>query len=187
MIDIYNVSLLDLLPDSLKHNEDVQAIAEAITKELQDISAEMKQVLIYSRLYELPEAVIDLLAWERHVDYYDTSLPIEQKRELVRNSIFFHRRKGTPAAVEELIKTIFGDGKVVEWFEYNGKPGYFKVITNNASATNEQAKQFIDVLNSVKRASAWLEKVEISLAEDLNLYFAGVVHTGEKISLRQVV
>lgn len=187
MIDIYNISLLDLLPDNLKEDEDVRAIAEAITPELQSVSLEIKDIIELVNLGISPEEIIDLLAWENHVDFYDASLPIEQKIKLVENADFYHRSKGTPAAVEDLIVTLFGEGKVVEWFEYDAEPGYFKVVTNNKAVTEEKAQEFIAALNSVKRKSAWLEKIEITQVEDISLYFGGFVHMGDKMELRQVV
>ncbi|WP_458412787.1 phage tail protein I [Schinkia sp. CFF1] len=187
MIDIYNISLLDLLPENLKQDEDLKAIAEAITPEMQSISLEIKDIIELANLENLLEAVIDLLAWENHVDFYDTSLPLEQKIKLVENADFYHRSKGTPAAVEDLIVTLFGEGKVVEWFEYDAEPGYFKVVTNNRAVTEERAQEFVAALNSVKRKSAWLEKIEITQVENMDLYIGGFVHTGDKMELRQVV
>ncbi|MBY0088401.1 phage tail protein I [Brevibacillus brevis] len=186
MIDIFSGSLLDILPESLKRDPDSVFIAEAIAPEFQETSKAIKLTEIMSRIDEHPEEVIDLLAWQFHVDFYDPELPLETRRELVKNSLTWHRRKGTPAAVEELISTVFGDGRVEEWFEYGGQPGYFKVITNNRDVTTEQALMFTRALNSVKNTRSWLEKIEISQVEEHNLYFAGIIHMGDKITVKQV-
>lgn len=66
-------------------------------------------------------------------------------------------------------------------------PGYFKVVTTNTAVTEELADQFVRALDSVKRKSAWLEKVEISQTESMNIYFGGVIHTGDTITLEQVM
>ncbi|MBH0333673.1 hypothetical protein ABH14_28760 [Brevibacillus brevis] len=186
MIDIYNISLLDILPDSLKNDKDMVAMAKAFTPELQSLSREAKLCMILRNIDHLPSELVDHLAWELHVDFYDPELPLEVRRLLVKNSIPWHRTKGTPAAVEELITTVFGDGGVEEWFEYGGQPYYFNVITNNREVTTEQALMFTRALNSVKNTRSWLEKIEISQVENLNLYFAGIIHTGDKITLWQV-
>jgi phage tail P2-like protein len=186
MPDIYNVSLVDILPESLKSDPQVVAMAEAITPEIQDISEAISLIVLLATLDQQPEEVVDLLAWQYHVDFYDPALDLEIKRALVKNSFSWHRRKGTAAAVEELITTVFGEGRVVEWFEYGGEPYYFKVITNNTSVTTEQAFMFTRALNSVKNTRSWLEKVEISHVEDHSLFFAGILHMGDKITLRQV-
>lgn len=186
MIDLYNISILDILPDSLKQDPDMVAMAKALTPEMQLLSEEIKLCLLLKMIDHLSSELVDHLAWEMHVDFYDPDLPLEVRRLLVKNSIPQHRRKGTPAAVEELISTVFGDGRVEEWFEYGGEPYYFKVVTNNRDVTTEQALLFTRALNSVKNTRSWLEKVEISQVEDHPLYFAGILHMGDKITLRQV-
>lgn len=57
--------------------------------------------------------------------------------------------------------TIFGYGKVEEWWEYGDDPGYFQVVVSNPKATEEQAQQFIEVVESVKRKSAHLRRVVV--------------------------
>jgi len=186
MIDIYNISLLDILPYSLQQDQDIVAMAKALTPEFQQLSRETKLCIILDNINNLSSDLVDHLAWELHVDFYDPSLPLEVRRLLVKNSIPWHRRKGTPAAVEELISTVFGEGHVEEWYEYGGDPYYFKVITNNRSVTTEQAILFTRALDSVKNTRSWLEKVEISQVEDHNLYFGVALHMGETLTLRQV-
>ncbi|PAQ15079.1 phage tail protein I [Bacillaceae bacterium SAOS 7] len=183
MIDMASFSLSQLLPPSLIQNEENQVMAEALTEMFKVIYQASEKL---DPKEPIPEHLLDIIATEEHVDFYDPSLTVDQKRQLIENSFFFHKRKGTPAAVEELIQIVFGEGKVVEWFEYEGQPGYFKVVTTNRAVTNELAEQFIRALDSVKRKSAWLEKVEITQVEQMNLYVGSILHTGDKINLRQV-
>jgi len=181
--ELLNIDLVSLLPDSLRHDEDTRAIMQAVAEEMKRLFQQFEDL----QSDEIPDFLLDLIAFEKHVDFYSNDLPVEQKRKLINRSSFFHRQKGTPAAVEELIATVFGEGKVVEWFEYGGQPYHFKVVTNNRSVTQEKAEQFLQALNSVKNVRSVLEKIEITQTEDMNLYFAGIVHTGDKIIIRQVV
>ena len=98
-----------------------------------------------------------------------------------------HIRKGTPAAVEDLIAAVFGEGKVVEWFEYGGEPYHFKVVTNDYALANERSEEFIKALNTVKNARSWLEKIEVTQVEEMNAYFAGILYLGDKLIIEQVV
>ncbi len=184
MIDIQNVSLLDLLPANLKRDPKVAAAAQAIQEEMQQTTLAISKLSIFDRLNTLNDAEADELAWQLHVDFYDATLPIEQKRALVKNAIRFHRRKGTPAAVEELIAILFGTGAVEEWFEYGGEPGYFRVRTSDPSATNERAKEFVQAIDSIKRLSAWLEAVILEeTIEMTDMYYGGVLHVGDFITI----
>lgn len=184
MINLENFSFVDLLPHSLLQDSENVGMAAAITAMFKQV---IKETSVLDPLKPIPEFLLDLIAVEEHVDFYDPTLTVEQKRQLIQRSPFFHARKGTPAAVEELIQIVFGEGRVVEWFEYGGDPGYFKVVTSNRAVTQELADQFIRALESVKRKSAWLEKVEITQEESMNLYFGGVVHIGDKLTLKQVI
>lgn len=127
--NIQTISLLDILPDSILADEKIKAIAVALDTELQKVTAETQQVLHLPRLDVLPEKVIDLLAWQFHVDFYEpVSMDIDTKRKLVKESIAWHRIKGTPAAVEMMLSSTFGrSAKVSEWYEYDGEPYHFKV------------------------------------------------------------
>ncbi|WII39203.1 phage tail protein I [Paenibacillus thiaminolyticus] len=187
MIDIGRIRLLDLIPPNLREDENVRAAAEAIDSELHAVTELMPSVAILHHIDTLDEEWVDELAWQFHVDFYDPNLPIEQKRELVKNSLAWHRRKGTPSAVAELITTIFGSGQVVEWYEYGGKPGYFKVTTSDQSATNERAKEFLAAINSVKNTRSWLEKIELTRSGTMDLNFGFVFHSGKRLFIEQVV
>lgn len=179
--NLRDLDVKKLLPNSLHKDKFTIALLRAFYEEVLSILDKTEENLL-----SFPDSLLDLLAFEKHVDFYDPSLPIEQKRQLIDRSRFFHRQKGTPAAVEDLIITLFGEGKVVEWFEYDGQPYHFKVVTNNRSVTQEKAQEFIKALNSVKRLTAILDKVELTQTEDMNIYFAGVLHTGDQITIRQV-
>ncbi|MCY7485822.1 phage tail protein I [Paenibacillus alvei] len=187
MIDIGQIRLIDLVPPNLQEDENVCAAAEAIDAELQQLTESMPSVAILHHIDQLDEQWVDELAWQFHVDFYDSSLPIEQKRELVKNSLAWHKRKGTPSAVAELITTIFGTGQVLEWFEYGGKPGYFKVTTSDPAATNERAQELLAAINSVKNTRSWLEKIELTRNGTMDLNFGFVYHSGKRLYIEQVV
>jgi len=186
MIKISDVSLLDLLPPNLRYVPSLSAAAQAIDAERKDILDAINKLALFPRLNSLTDVEADELAWQWHVDFYDPSLPLDQRRELVKKSYAWHRRKGTPSAVEELIRTIFGDGEVQEWFEYGGQPGMFKVITSNSSTTSDMAQEFLEAIKSIKNVRSHLEAIEVTATEDMNLYWAGVVQTGDFLTLRQV-
>ncbi|MFU1797387.1 phage tail protein I [Paenibacillus azoreducens] len=186
MIDIGQIRLIDLVPPNLREDENVKAAAEAIDSELRKVTKLMPGVAILHHIDTLDEQWVDELAWQFHVDFYDPTLPIEQKRELVKNSLAWHKRKGTPSAVTELITTIFGSGQVHEWYQYGGQPGYFKVTTSDPSATNERAKDFLAAINSVKNTRSWLESIELTTIATMDIYVGNALHIGEQMTVRQV-
>lgn len=186
-MDLSNLDLLSLQSSHMKKDPTTIALCQVLNPYFQQLAEEAKLCLIYSRIDELDDAVLDELAWEFHINWYNSTAELTVKRQIVKDSILVHMYRGTPFAVEQVIQTYFGDGFVQEWFEYGGLPGMFKVVTSNSSVTAELANQFISVLNSVKRKSAHLEEILIALSGEMELYFGCAVHTGDFLEIRQVI
>ena len=70
MKTIYEISLLDILPDSIKNDEKVIAVAKSLDVELQKLSAQTRLPLHLPRLNELPHSVLDALAEQFDVVFY---------------------------------------------------------------------------------------------------------------------
>lgn len=162
--DLQSVSLLDILPPNLLADKKINAAARALDDELQKITAATRNALLLPRLDELPEEVIDLLAWQWHVDFYEPiGMDIETKRKLIKNSIAWHRIKGTPAAVERVVSAVFDTSHVQEWFEYGGKPYHFKVITEDVTTDPNVLARMRRAINAAKNTRSWLETIEFIL------------------------
>lgn len=127
MLKLQETHLLDILPPNLASDPIISNAAKAIDAELTAVTQLSRTVLILARIDELPEEVIDLLAKQFKVDFYDANTPLPRKRELVRTSIAWHRIKGTPAAVQQVVDTLIDGAMVQEYWEYGGKPYFFKV------------------------------------------------------------
>ena len=182
--DIYSVSLLDLLPESLKKDPFVCVLAEAISLEMREISSESRKVLLYVFIDELPENVIDLLAWQDHVDFYDPSLPLEKKRELVKQSFPTHMRKGTPWAVDQVVSAAFDDSKVEEWFEYGGEPYHFRVTTTDRMTDDKKYSDIFRAIHAVKNLRSKLESITIRRDNQMGVYVGGVVTNLKVITIK---
>jgi len=187
MINIADVKLVDILPHSIKHDASVIAAAGALDNLNNQIASIIPSLFFIGNVDHVSGAWLDALAWQWQAPYYDQTLPIEQKQAIVKSSLAWHKRKGTPSAVEELVATIFGSGEVLEWWQYGGEPGYFKVLTSDPSATSDKAVEFMAAVNSVKNERSWLEAIEITVEGTMQLYFGVATHVGDQITARQVV
>lgn len=185
MKDIYTISLLDLLPQSLKSDPDVEALAKALDPEMQAVSAAVIECILLARMDELPEDVIDLLAWQLHVDLYDPGLSLEKKRALVRLSITLHRQKGTPAAVKTAARIVFGRSWIEEWFEYGGDPYHFRVhVEAREQGVSEADLALLDKLvDAYKNTRSWLEAVNIYLTSQGGAKYASCTSAGENTTI----
>lgn len=186
MIDIFNINLLDIMPESLKSDPDVQALCDAITPEIQAISNEIIQCILLARIDGLPEEVLDLLAWQLRVDFYEPDLLVEQKRDLVRQSIAWHRRKGTPWAVEQVVSVVFKNAKVSEWFEYGGNPYHFRVETEQTITAETDLDRLVRMINATKNARSWMENVTIKRTVNVGLSYGGIFSEYRKTEIYPV-
>ncbi len=185
MKDIYTISLLDLLPQSLKSDPNVEALAKSLDPEIQAVSAAIAECILLARIDELPEDVIDLLAWQLHVDLYDPGLSIEKKRALVQSSIILHRQKGTPAAVEAAAQIVFGRSWIDEWYQYGGDPYYFRVnVEAREQGASEADLALLDQLvTAYKNTRSWLEVVNIYLTGQGGAKYASCTNAGESTTI----
>lgn len=157
---IYNADYSDCLPEALKKDPKMVALANATAATLLDTSGIMDTVLIYSRFDELPEELVDILAYDMHVDWYDYNYPLEAKRDLVKNSVKVHKKMGTKYAIETALGSLFPESEVEEWFQYEGEPGHFHIILDvtNQKITADYAA-IIRAVKMYKRLSAHMDEL----------------------------
>jgi len=145
-----DILLGDILPDSISDISEVKIAANIIDPELLSASLAIREALLLSRINELPENVIDLLAWQYHVDMYEPlALPIAQKRAQVEKAILLHRYKGTPWAIKQsLINLGFQQIKIEEWWNIDTLPHTFTAEVY--PLTEEKMRQAERCINEYK-------------------------------------
>ena len=109
---IERLSLMDISPPSITSDRKAQDIITAIDPELLNVSHEIREAFIISRINELPEEALDLLAWQWHVDFYELAHSLEAKRAMVLKSISWHRKKGTRGAIIEALGMLGVEAKL---------------------------------------------------------------------------
>lgn len=159
MIEFYDSEILQILPLPFRENPKVQAISYAIQMANRRLLQYMNCSMIYAGIDQLQESALDLLAVELRAPYYDNSFSIEVKRGLVKNALIFYERAGTVSAVENMLTCICGSGTVIEWFEYEGDPGYFQIQFSDLEIDQKRHAELKRLLKKIKRASSHLDKI----------------------------
>ena len=172
MISLDKLKISDIMPERLTTKE-ILAITNALDIEMMEITEAIKEAIILPLINEMSEDIIDNLAWQFHVDFYDINFDLETKRKLVKNSLDWHRRKGTPSAVREVVSAIFGESIVEEWFEYGGEPYFFRITVKDPYITETQFSEITRAVNSVKNARSWLEGIMLRHEFNAEDYHAG--------------
>ena len=161
MIELKGSRFTQILPENLSSQTRTQALAYAVGRQVDKLLVLADRMVIWADLDRVPEQLLDCLAVELRTPAYSQDYPMEVKRTLVRESLLFYARMGTPAAVDRLIQSIFGSGQIQEWFEYGGEPHHFRatVGAEEVTITPEALEELRRVLASVKRLSSWLDSI----------------------------
>lgn len=163
MIKLEDGTILDLVPDVLKENLQVQAFSYAFKNRMDYILACAESVIIYPAIDSAPMDVLDNLAVEMRTQHYDQNYDIDKKRALIKNTLQWYVKAGTKWAVEDLAETVFGAGtRVVEYADATDtlKPYEFEVrLPNTNSASLDTLSQFADVIETAKNARSHLKDI----------------------------
>lgn len=184
MLELKDNCLQQILPSSIASDKTVQDIAKAISAKLQLINRQTELILLLPRLDELSEALIDELAWQYHVDFYDYQADIEKKRALVRNAIAWHRYKGTPAAVEEVCTAVFQSARVFEWWQYGGEPYHFQVrLIEEGIPDNRVIDSLERAIQVTKNTRSWLDGLSFYRELMATIYLAKVMWVHKNVNI----
>lgn len=173
MIKLTDARLTDALPKTLAEQPWVQALAEASRKMRRRVMAYADRTRLFCDIDEANEEALDALAVELQTPLYKNDYPLTVKRQIVKNSMLYYIRSGTRGAVEELLADIYQGAEVEEWFEYGGKPNYFRVAIDISRTTVPVAEmapaELESWLYSVKRASSALESLSYMIRHAITI------------------
>jgi len=125
-------NFLSLLPHVLAEDPRMNALATAIAKALITHLDDLQKEEIYNRIDELPEGVLDILANDFKIDWYNFDYPIDAKRNLVKTNYYVHRHLGTYGSVLTAVRAIYPKSVVEEWFNYDAEPYHFRIALESA-------------------------------------------------------
>lgn len=159
MIDLRTGRITDILPDNLSSHLEVQAFGYALHRQIEKLCNMADRVKIYAAIQTAPDGILDYLAIELRTPCYRMEYSTEVKRNLILSTLPYHMKMGTTGMVNHIIRTIFGDGHIVEFFEAGLEPHHFMVQVSGAEPTSRPTREFREVLEQVKRKSQWLDGI----------------------------
>jgi len=177
-----DAQITDGLPRVLAEQPWVRALSLAMLELHRKTMDYIDASQIYTAIDTVAEEVLDALAVNWKIDWYDTSYDIEQKRRIVKSGMTIRRTMGTVAAVSQTVTSVIGQGRVEEWFEYGGRPGCFRIVCDNTEDAVTAIEEFRRILEPVKRASAWLDGVTLQTRAEHRLYSGFAVRHGTHIT-----
>jgi P2-related tail formation protein len=139
--------LIDLCTSSISYDRQVQAGCQAFDRQMYEIIDDTGQVIMIPSIMGLTDStLVDILAWQFHVDFYDHTKDLTFRKQLVQNAIVWHMTKGTVALVQWVLDTYFPGGATIqEWYEYmNPLPPNYPTVNADTQVATFAASQ-VDV------------------------------------------
>lgn len=162
---LQNLLLQELLPSAISGDKQIQSVANALTPMLHDLSRSLPNLLIFGRLgNQTPETMlpalqrltdarnglkplsnelVEQLAWQFHVDFRELAKTSEELAAMTKESILWHRLKGTPASMK-MAFALFGmpvkieeNNPAIHWASYQ--------LGFNSSVTLDDLQKIISI------------------------------------------
>lgn len=176
-------NLLRVLPDVLRNDENMRALATSIADELSQLSADTDKARLYADIDNLPEDVLDTLAKDFKVDWWSGDYSVAEKRQTLKDSWYVHRHLGTKSAVARAMSAVYYDTEVLEWYEYGGQPFHFKIMIMADPASVDPAKHatVVSLADYYKNLRSVMDPVEYSASGGVAETFANASFVGCEI------
>ncbi len=179
MKTIRQINFSEILPRSLTDDAQLNAVAKSLDNILKTISDETRLILLYSRIDELNHALLDILAYQLHCDWYDAiNFSLTEKRAAIKKSVEVHRLKGTIYATEKTAQEFLENAEVVELGNFR----FALTCTNYIGELNSFRNHMLRLYDA-KNVRSWLDYIELKIEEPkINLYagtteiITGVLH-----------
>ena len=167
----------ELTPPSIR---ELQPLVDAFDASFEELKKHIIKVLIYPRIDEIEdERLLDLLGWQFHIEGYDQTQTIQEKRNLIKHAIELHRHKGTPYAIKKVFQALGLDATLQEWFDYNGDPYKFKVLVKSVIQDEATYRRFTELINEYKNVRSWLDAIGFHREWTNNIYYAFAQKNGK--------
>lgn len=171
----------DLLPSNATAQE--RALAETVAR-VSDVPVVVREVWNPDTA---PENVLPWLAWAFSVDDWDTDWTGEQKRNVIKESVYSQRIKGTIGAVKKQLAALGYDMQIVEWFKQQpvGQPYtfYAYITASQYPLTTGDFEKITQVINTNKNLRSHMSEIQLIVKSTDNTTAGIVCGTGNEINL----
>ena len=173
------ITIADLMPDSISGDAQVSATARAIDPQLRLISEAVDRPLILATIDDLSAGVLEHLAVQYDVTAWDSAWSIETKRAALKTAIADKRKKGTRGAVERAIEIVAPLATLTEWWQDTSgdmPPHTFKIeLLQEGSAVDPEIQA--NVIAQVDEAKPVRSHYDFQIGQLLrgDLYVSGVL------------
>lgn len=163
MTDLRNGELLDMIKSTpFAEDVEIQCLSYALKQMIGIILDYADGAMVRAGVDHVGESALDALAVEDDAQYYQQSMDVDVKREVIKHAWQWKERAGTPSAVMGAVEDVYGGGTIEEWFSYGGSPGHFKISVASEDMHVVIPDSFTRLVNKMKRLSAILDGMDFT-------------------------
>jgi hypothetical protein len=177
--------LIDNCTVSIQYDRQVQAACQVFDQQMYEIIDDTGQVVFIPNIMGLTDSnLVDILAWQFHVDFYDTTKDLEFRKQLVQLSIVWHKTKGTVDLVNQVLNMFYGPPfystapYIQEWWQYyNPFPPNYPIVSVDEQVATFRPQDVDPLLDKflIPAAVANDEAVYFKLGDPVNTLPAPLV------------
>lgn len=135
--------------------------------------------------WKCPAKFLPYLAWAFSVDNWDESWSELEKRTVISESFRLHQRKGTIAAIRQVVEKMGYSMSIEEWWHVADPAGTFRleVDINDIGITTRILDELTRLINDAKPVSRHMAQFNISTKVHGNIHVGSTLCSGDIISI----
>lgn len=170
MIDLREIGLLEGLPPAVADEPWVRIMDKVYRARHQREMEAAERIRVYTQIDSQPEEILDLLAVQFKVDWYDPDYPLQAKRNIIKTALEVRRFYGTDWATLKAISAIYPQSEIEQWYDYEGTPGHFRVICSvDGALIPVRRREIRRSVNIYKRTTAHLDSLYLQVQSGLEI------------------
>lgn len=146
-------SMLSVLPGVLGRDKGMYNLAQMVGWIFGENAVNVNAPAVFQNISVMDEDLLDILAKDCKVDWYDYDADIATKRRQLLSNWHVRDKLGTVSAVKTALQAVWPNTTVEEWFDYGGEPGYFRVllgIDDQGTVNFSKAVRMINIFKPVR-------------------------------------
>ena len=169
MTDLWGTGLVEGLPPVVADEPWVRILDKVYRERHQREMEAAERVHIYTMIDSQPEEILDILAVQFKVDWYDSNYPLQAKRNIIKTALEVRRYYGTDWATLKAISAIYPRSEIEQWYDYGGTPGHFRVICSvDGALIPVKRREIRRSVNIYKRMTAHLDSLYLQMQARLD-------------------
>jgi phage tail P2-like protein len=165
MKTLNDISLSDLLPESLQSEKKVSRCVEAIDPELRAVADNRHLPAVYAAIDTLNSVQLDHVAAQFDVSVWRDSWPVALKRSVAKTLASQKARMGTLSAIKSVLASLGAAVSIVEWWQTTpkGEPHTFTITASLGDIDGvldaQQQEDFMALLDEAKPVRSHYELI----------------------------